>query len=138
MIDDFESNMQTENIESTSNKFQISQSDLPGDQQDINILSMSTSKKYLYLLTEKGEILCIESKTLKPFQQSFSIRPNSKSFNNFKENFNKIWTDRSGNHNIIRFSGKIFTKTYINPARTIQSRKFRWSRRKNCKQNWNH
>ena len=108
MIDDFESNMQTENIESTSNKFQISQSDLPGDQQDINILSMSTSKKYLYLLTEKGEILCIESKTLKPFQQSFSIRPNSKSFNNFKENFNKIWTDRSGNHNIIRFSGKIF------------------------------
>ena len=63
MIDDFESNMQTENIESTSNKFQISQSDLPGDQQDINILSMSTSKKYLYLLTEKGEILCIESVT---------------------------------------------------------------------------
>ena len=109
MIDDLESNMQIDNTENTSNKFQIVQSSLPGVQQDINIITMSTSKKYLYLLTEKGEILCIESKTLNPVQQSFSIgQSKSRSSIAFKENFNKIWTDREGNHNIIRFNGKIF------------------------------
>ena len=50
MIDDLESNMQIDNTENTSNKFQIVQSSLPGVQQDINIITMSTSKKYLYLL----------------------------------------------------------------------------------------
>lgn len=71
MIDDLESNMQIDNIESTSDKFPMIQSKLPGAQQDINILSMSTSKKNLYLVTDRGEILCIDSKTLTPIQQSF-------------------------------------------------------------------
>jgi len=109
MIDDLESNMQIDNTESTSDKFPMIQSRLPGTQQDINILCMSTSKKFLYLLTDKGEILCLESKTLNPIQQSFSIT-SSGSFghSSFKENFTKIWTDRAGNHSIIRFRGKIF------------------------------
>ena len=109
MIDDLESNMQIDNIESTSDKFPMIQSKLPGAQQDINILSMSTSKKNLYLVTDRGEILCIDSKTLTPIQQSFSISSSGSSGkSSFKENFTKIWTDRAGNHNIIRFGGKIF------------------------------
>ena len=116
MIDDLESNMQIDNTENTSNKFQIVQSSLPGVQQDINIITMSTSKKYLYLLTEKGEILCIESKTLNPVQQSFSIgQSKNRSSIAFKENFNKIWTDREGNHNIIRFNESDIDKLLDNP-----------------------
>ena len=108
MIDDLESNMQADGKESTSDKFTMIQSKLPGAQQNINILSMSTSKKYLYLLTDKGEILCINSKTLEPLQQSFSISSSNNISNSFKENFTKIWTDRAGNHNIIRYKGRIY------------------------------
>ena len=108
MIDDLESNMQADGKESTSDKFTMIQSKLPETQQNINILSMSTSKKYLYLLTDKGEILCINSKTLEPLQQSFSISSSNNISNSFKENFTKIWTDRAGNHNIIRYKGRIY------------------------------
>ena len=108
MIDDLESNMQTDNIESTSDKFPMSQCNLPGT-ENINILSMSASKKYIYLITDKGELLCMESKTLNPIQQSFSIHSSHHSdSSSFKENFTKIWTDRAGNHSIIRYRGKIF------------------------------
>ena len=108
MIDDLESNMQTDNIESTSDKFPMSQCNLPGT-ESINILSMSASKKYIYLITDKGELLCMESKTLNPIQQSFSIQSSHHSdSSSFKENLSKIWTDRAGNHSIIRYKGKIF------------------------------
>jgi hypothetical protein len=109
MIDDLESNMQPDNMQSSSDKFPITQCQVPGSQSDINILYMTSSKKYLYLLTENGEILCIESKTLNPIQQSFSLSSSSSSgSNSFKENLTKIWTDRVGNHNIIRYKGKIY------------------------------
>ena len=45
MIDDLESNMQSNYIESSSNKFPMTQCMLPGSQQEVNILSMSSSKK---------------------------------------------------------------------------------------------
>ena len=109
MIDDLESNMQPDNMQSSSDKFPMTQCQVPGSQSDINILYMTSSKKYLYLLTENGEILCIESKTLNPIQQSFSLSSSSSSgSNSFKENLTKIWTDRVGNHNIIRYKGKIY------------------------------
>ena len=57
MIDDLESNMQTNNNESNSDKFPMSKCELPGSQQSVNILSMSSSKKYLYLVTENSEII---------------------------------------------------------------------------------
>ena len=93
MIDDLESNMQPDNMQSSSDKFPMTQCQVPGSQSDINILYMTSSKKYLYLLTENGEILCIESKTLNPIQQSFSLSSSSSSgSNSFKENLTKIWT----------------------------------------------
>ena len=106
MIDDLESNMQTDNNDENSHKFPMSQSRLPGDQQ--NIITMSASKKFLYLITDKGELLYIDSKTLNPIQQSFSISSSNNNINTFKENLTKIWSDREGNHNIIRYRGKIY------------------------------
>ena len=113
MINDLESNiLETDNIESTSDKFPLKRVEkLPGNQQNINIICMSTSKRYIYILTDHAELLCLESSTLRPIDKSFSI--NSNDINNpiskpFKENFTRIWTDREGNHSIIRFSGRIY------------------------------
>jgi hypothetical protein len=111
MINDLDSNfIETDNIESTSDKFLLKpfNFELPG-QQSLNILCMSTSKKYIYLVTYRAELLCIESKTLKPVYQAYSFRVNetSSSFK-FKEHFTRIWTDRAGNHSIIRYNERIF------------------------------
>ena len=111
MINDLESNItQTGDMESTSDKFSLKKFNfnLPGFQSNINILCMSVSKKYIFLLTDRGDLLRIESNTLKPDNQAYTIRSDDKSKGNFKENFTKIWTDRAGNHCIIRFSGKIY------------------------------
>ena len=115
--------MQSNYIESSSNKFPMTQCMLPGSQQEVNILSMSSSKKNLYLVTDNAEVLCLESKTLNPIQQSFSITSSSSSSSTrFKENFTKIWTDREGNHNIIRYKGKIYYfNILMNQAMEIES-----------------
>jgi hypothetical protein len=114
MIDnDLESNyLETSKNDTCSDKFHLKPVSLPGF-QNANIICMSTSKKYIYMVTERSELLCMESGNLKPIQQAFSIRPDDTvSSSNFKENFTRIWTDREGNHNIIRLGGKIF---YFNP-----------------------
>lgn len=110
MIDDLESNiMKEDNIESTSNKFSLKRFDLPFSQQNINILSMSVSKKFIFLITENSELLRIESDTLKPIHQAYSIESSSIVGENiFQENITKIWTDREGNHSIIRYNDKIY------------------------------
>ena len=111
MINDLESNISTTgDMESTSDKFPLKRFNfnLPGLQSNLNILCMSSSKKYIFLLTDRAELLRIESNTLKPENQAYTIRSDDTSQGHFKENFTKIWTDRAGNHSIIRFSGKIF------------------------------
>ena len=116
MINDLESNiLETNKIETTSDKFPLKpfNFELPG-QPNLNILSMSTSKKYIYIVTDRAELLCIESKTLKPIYQAYSFRANDMPNQiHFKENFTRIWTDRAGNHSIIRFNEKLF---YFNVA----------------------
>ena len=106
---DLESNyLETSNKENSSDKFHLKPVSLPGS-QNANIICMSTSKKYIYMLTERSEILCLESENLKPIQQAYSIRSeDSGSSSHFKENITKIWTDREGNHNIIRLGGRIY------------------------------
>jgi len=114
MIDnDLESNvLDTPNNNNESDKFHLKPVSLPGS-QNANIICMSTSKKYIYMVTERSELLCMESGNLKPIQQAYSIRSeDSGSSSRFKENIVRIWTDREGNHNIIRLGGKIF---YFNP-----------------------
>ena len=101
--------------EKINHQFPIKECRVPGEYQYINILSMSASKKYIYLIEEHGELLFLDSKTLNPFQFSFKIS----SFNNiynpkFKENFTKIWTDREGNHNIIRYKEKNYYFNILN------------------------
>ena len=111
MIDyDLDSNMtEYNNIESTSDKFPMKKCQLPETLENINILCMSSSKKYLYIITDNGEIICLKSDTLNPINESFSITSSNQSNSKpFKEKFTKIWTDRAGNHNIIRYNDKIF------------------------------
>ena len=121
MINDLESNiMKIDNTECTTDKFPLKHINFPGLQDNTNILCMSSSKKFIFLITERAELLAIESKTLNPVRQAYSIlsdqsTPSGSSIK-FNENLTKIWTDRSGNHSIIRFGGKIyyFNSSYTN------------------------
>ena len=81
--------------------------------QNTNIICMSTSRKYIYIITESSELLFMESSNLSPIKQAFSIHSeDSGSSIHFKENITRIWTDREGNHNIIRLGDKIY---YFSP-----------------------
>jgi len=116
MIDDLESNILREDkTESTSNKFLLTSFSLPRSQQNISILSMSTSKKFIYLVTDRSELLRIESESLRSIEQAYTIPP-SDSGKKFYEHFTKIWTDREGNHSIIRSHGGIY---YFNSAGSV-------------------
>ena len=110
MINDLESNiMSSDNTENNSDKFVIKSCDLQSTFQNLNIISMSTSKKNIYLFTDHAELYCIDSHTLKPIKQAYSIRSSDTPSNiQYKEHFTRIWTDREGNHSIIRFCGKIY------------------------------
>ena len=104
---------ESEHIKSTSNKFYLNRiGKLPGNQESLNIITMVSSKKYIYILTDKVELFCLESSTLRPVEKTFFIKPNDKNessiIKKFKENFSKIWTDREGNHGIIRSNNKIY------------------------------
>ena len=108
MLDDLETNLlQEDKVESTSSKFSLNHFNLPPSQQNVTILSMSSSKKYIYLVTDRSELLLIESETLRPVQQAFTIEK-SQNYERFYENITKIWTDRAGNHSIIRHNRGIY------------------------------
>lgn len=109
MIDDLEAEFlqEEQKEESTTNKFPLTTFNHPSLKPSSTILSMSVSKKFIYLLTNDSQILLIQSYTLIPYQKIIKIPPplsNSK----FKENLSKIWSDRSGNHNMIRHKGGIY------------------------------
>ena len=113
MLNDLESNiLQEDNPQSTSDKFPLKKFVLPGSQQNINILAISTSKRYIYIVTQSGdrgaELLRIESDTLKPIQQAYSIRSTLDNSNTHDLTLTKIWTDRCGNHTIIRHCNHIY------------------------------
>ena len=87
MLDDLETNiLQEDKVESTSNKFALKQFNLPPSQPNVTILSMSSSKKYIYLVTDRSELLLIESETLKPLQQAFTIEK-AQNYETFNESF---------------------------------------------------
>ena len=111
MIDDLESEIIKEGIEveeeSTSNKFFLSQFYHPLLKSNDKILDMSTSKQFIYIITENSELIRINSKTLMPDLKKISI-PSPQNNSKFKEDFTKIWSDRGGYHNIIRYKGGFF------------------------------
>ena len=93
-------------IKSLSSKLLINSFAMPEDFDNSNILSMSISKKYIFLFTESSNLFRIESESLK-LLSPISI-PILESKSNFKENLSKIWSERSGNHCIIRHKGIIY------------------------------
>jgi len=78
--------LREDKVESTSNKFLLESFHLPRYQQNISISSMSKSKQYIYLVTESSELLRIESDTLKPIEQAYTI-PSSYSGQKYYEHF---------------------------------------------------
>ena len=112
MIDDLEkellSDEEEEQIEhSTTSKFPIKEFFHPGLKFNVKILSMSVSKTYINIITDNSELLRIESETLIPVKEIIKI-PSPPVNSNFKENITKIWTNRCGNHSIIRYKGGIY------------------------------
>ena len=107
-LDDLEDNiMKEENIQSASDTFPLKRFNLPNFQG--KIVSMSSSKKYLYFVTDIGELFRLKSNDLSSLNQAHKLRPeSSKQQTQFKEKFTKIWTDKAGNHSIIRFKNSIF------------------------------
>ena len=107
-LDDLEDNiMREENPQSTSDKFPLKRLSLPNFQG--KIVSMSSSKKYLYFVTDIGELFRLKSNDLSSLNQAHKLRPEtSKQSTQFKEKFTKIWTDNAGNHSIIRYKNSIF------------------------------
>ena len=104
MLDDLESNIfQEDKVESTSDKFALTKFILPDSFQNVKILAMSASRKYIFLVSGNSELLRIESNTLRPINQAYTIPP-PEEMSKFYENFTKIWTDREGNHSIIRLN----------------------------------
>ena len=114
-LDDLEENiMKEENIQSTSDKFPLKRFNLPNFQG--KIVSMSSSKKYLYFVTDIGELFRLKSNDLSSLNQAHKIRPEASKSLPFKEKFTKIWTDKAGNHSIIRFKNSIF---YFNSDNSV-------------------
>ena len=93
-------------IKSLSSKLLINSFAMPEDFDNSNILSMSISKKYIFLFTASSNLFRIESESLKLLSPISIQILESKS--NFKENLTKIWSERSGNHCIIRHKGIIY------------------------------
>lgn len=114
MIEDFDSNEEYEERNNNpSDKFYLSKFDLDEDQSRERIVSMATSRKYIFFLTQSHNIFCVESESLQPTNETYTL-PEPKGKGHFKENFDKIWTDREGNHCIIRHNNAIYYfNTYI-------------------------
>ena len=101
-LDDLEDNiMKEENPQSTSDIYPLERFNLPNYQG--KIVSMSSSKKYCYFVTDIGELFRLKSNDLSSLNQAHKLRPESSKSNNFKEKFTKIWTDKAGNNSIIRY-----------------------------------
>ena len=109
MLDDYESGQTfEENTNSnTSDKFYLKKFELDEEQKKETIISMASSRKYIFFLTESHNIFLAKSNTLETISESFSL-PNPREKNNFKDHFNKIWVDREGNHCIIRHNDAIY------------------------------
>ena len=105
--DDLEDKIIKEEIpKSSSDQFPLLKLSLPNFQG--KIVSMSSSKKYLYFITDIGEFFRLKSGDLSSSNQAYKIRPESSKYPPFKEKLTKIWTDSAGNHSIIRYKNSIF------------------------------
>ena len=82
MIDDFESKvMQRDKGNSTSDKFDLSVFDLNEEQRKETIIAMSSSKKFIFFLTENHNLFLVDGISLKPINESYTL-PEPKEKNN--------------------------------------------------------
>ena len=93
-------------LKSISTKLVINSFAMPEDIDNSTILSMTTSKKYIFLFTDSANLYRIENDSLKLLPPCPIQIAETKS--NYKENLTKMWTERSGNHCIIRHNGVIY------------------------------
>ena len=108
MIDDFESKvMQRDKGNSSSDKYYLAEIDLNEEQRKENIIAMSSSKKNIFFLTESHNLFVVDGPSLKPINETYTL-PEPKEKNEYKEIYNKIWSDREGNHCIIRHKNAIY------------------------------
>ena len=109
MIDDFEDRvMYGENVNSTSDKFSLTHFSLNEEQRNETIIAMCSSKKNIFFLTENHNLFLVDSISLQTINELYSLNE-PKEANDFKEkDFNKIWSDREGNHCIIRHNNAIY------------------------------
>ena len=103
---DLENNLLEEKEERTTDIYRIMPLNSPTYQG--HIVSASSSMKYIYFLTDLGGFFRIKSNNLASLNQVYRIRPTEASRKEFKEKFEKIWTDKIGNHSIIRFKNSIY------------------------------
>ena len=109
MIDDLESKVmqRNNNVNSTSDKFYFEDFDLNEEQRKETIISMSSSKKNIFFLTVNHNIFVVDGLSLQPINENYTL-PEPKEKNEYKEIYNKIWSDREGNHCIIRHNNSIY------------------------------
>ena len=101
------------NSSNISNKFHIKKFEISEAQRGENILTMASSKKYIFFLTESNNIFLVKNESLEAINESYTL-PKPKTKNKFKENFDKIWADLEGIHCIIRHNN---TTYYFNSDR---------------------
>ena len=108
MLDDYETeNVYEETSNKTSDRFFLKKFELDEEQKRETILSMASTRSYIYFLTKSHNIFRVNSVSLETISESYSI-PDPKVKNNYKEHFDKIWADREGNHCIIRHNNAIY------------------------------
>ena len=108
MLDDYETrDLYEESSNKTSDRFFLKKFDLDESQKRETILSMASTRSYIYFLTKSHNIFRVNSVSLETISESYSL-PDPKAKNHYKEHFDKIWADREGNHCIIRHNNSIY------------------------------
>ena len=91
-----------------SDEFNLKKFELDEKQKKETIVSIASSRQYIFFLTQSHKIFLAESHTLKTINESYRL-PSPKGEYNFQEkNFNKIWADREGIHCIIRHNNATY------------------------------
>ena len=116
MINDIESNLQSdEKHESTSDLFELKKfktNNIHNLQSEI--LAVASSKKFTFIVTKKAEVFKYQVNNLDSLNYAYSLKPNlnieipEEKKKKFNDDLVHIWTDRIGNHTIIKFDHRCF------------------------------
>lgn len=113
--DDLETNInQDDQEEGTSDLFELYPWDIPNLQG--LIAGIATSEQFLYIITKEGDIIRFQGGKSETLRNLYSLPTNPKNPpSNAPEKLTKIFTDRKGNHAIIKHGGRMY---YFNSGST--------------------